>query len=308
MTRLADLSLDALASLLQGEGLSLDFGAARARIRSDVVALVPALRRVYGEHTHDPDCRFHDVDVVLRRARGLRRRVGPQIEMECDAAVLFEPFPADTHLPLLEWGINYLFAQRLNQRLLLHAGVVEIDGRAVVMPALPGTGKSTLTAALATSGARLLSDEFGVVDLDRTRLLPLVRPASLKNASIDVIEAFAPAAVIGPRFPRTRKGTVAHLAPDARSCRERHVPASPGLVLFPRYEAGSDLRVEPMSKARAFAKLAVNSFNYEILGPDGFDAVGRLLQASDVYRLTYGELSGAIDAIRGLVSRCGGRR
>ena len=84
---------------------------------------------------------------------------------------------------------------------------------------------------------------------------------------------------------------------------ERRVPAVPGLVLFPRYEPGAQIRVETLSKARAFAKLAVNSFNYEILGPDGFDAVGRLLQAGDVYRLGYGSLPDAIDAIAELVSR-----
>ena len=302
MTRLADLSLDALKAQLVERGLSLDFGAARARIRSDVDALPAAIQRAYGEFAHDPDGAFHDVSVRLRRRSGLRRPVSKTIELESDADVPFQPFPSDTHLPLLEWGVNYLLAQRLNHRLLLHAGVVELDGRAIVMPALPGTGKSTLTAALAASGARLLSDEFGVVDLDRGILHPLVRPISLKNASIDVIGAFAPSASIGPRFAGTRKGTVAYLAPDARSYRERRTPAVPGLVLFPRYQPGADVRVEPLSKARAFAKLAVNSFNYEMLGPDGFDAVGKLLEASLVVRMSCGELPDAIDAIRDLVS------
>jgi HprK-related kinase A len=288
---------------LAERGLSLDFGAARARIRSDVDGLAAAIRHAYGEFAHDADDAFHDVTVRVHMGTGLRRLVSPKVELATDADVPFEPFPADTHLPLLEWGINYLLAQRLNHCLLLHAGVVELDGRAVVMPALPGTGKSTLTAALATSGARLLSDEFGVVDLDRASLHPLVRPVSLKNASIDVIAAFAPTSSIGPRFPGTRKGTVAYLAPSARSYRERRVPAAPGLILFPRYQAGAKVRVEPLSKARAFAKLAVNSFNYEMLGPDGFDAVGRLLEASLVVRMSYGELDDAIDAIRGLVSR-----
>ena len=303
MTRLADLSIDALTALLAGRGLSLDFGDARARIRSEVAALAPAIQRAYGEFAHDADAAFHDVAVRLRRRGGAERLGGARVELESDADIPFAPFPAGIHLPLLEWGLNYLLAQRLNHRLLVHAGVVELDGRAIVMPALPGTGKSTLTAALVTRGARLLSDEFGIVDLEDARLHPLVRPVSLKNASIDIMSAFASDATFVPRFPGTRKGTVAYLAPDARSYRERRVPAVPGLVLFPRYEPGAQIRVETLSKARAFAKLAVNSFNYEILGPDGFDAVGRLLQASEVYRLSYGSLADAIDAIGELVSR-----
>ena len=39
---------------------------------------------------------------------------------------------------------------------------------------------------------RLLSDEFGAVRLRDVRLLPLVRPISLKNESIDVMKRFAP--------------------------------------------------------------------------------------------------------------------
>jgi HprK-related kinase A len=304
LTRLADLSLDALSALLTERGLSLDFGAARAQIRSDVAGLARAIQCVYGEFEHDPDGAFHDVSVRLR-TRGSGYRTGSaSAELESDGEMLFEPFPPDTHLPLLEWGVNHLLAQRLNHRLLLHAGVVEVEGRAIVMPALPGTGKSTLTAALAVSGARLLSDEFGVVDLGNARLHPLIRPVSIKNSSIEVLSAFAPSATFGPRFPGTRKGTVAYLAPDARSYRDRRVTAAPGIVLFPRYDAGAQVRVEPLSKARAFAKLAVNSFNYEILGPDGFDAVGRLLDASRVFRLSYGDLGEAIQAIRELVSGC----
>jgi hypothetical protein len=99
---------------------------------------------------------------------------------------------------------------------------------------------------------------------------------------------------------------VAYLAPDARSYRERRTPALPGLVLFPRYQPGAKVRIESLSKARAFAKLAVNSFNYEMLGPDGFDAVGRLLEGSLVARMTYSELADAIVAIRELVSRVKG--
>jgi hypothetical protein len=43
-----------------------------------------------------------------------------------------------------------------------------------------------------------------------------------------------------------------------------------------------------------------------MLGPDGFDAVGRLLEGSLVARMTYSELADAIVAIRELVSRVKG--
>jgi len=186
-----------------------------------------------------------------------------------DGETLFASFPADTHLPMLEWGINYLFAERLGFHLLLHAGAAELNGRGVILPALPGSGKSNLTAALATRGFRLLSDEFGVVRFGDGQLLPLLRPVALKNESIDAIAQFSPHAWIGRRFPKTRKGTVAHLAPDEEAVRRRHEPARPARIVFSRYDARVELAIELEEPSRAFDRVAVNSFNYEMLGPAG---------------------------------------
>lgn len=299
---LSELPLSAVRERLALGGLVLDFGAASARLRSDVPALAEVVQRVYHAFNVDDAAAFSVATMDLRRARGWRRWLRPQVEFITDGGLLFEPFPADTHLPLVEWGLNYLFADRLNAFLLLHAGVVERDGRAIVLPAMPGSGKSTLTAALSLRGFRLLSDEFGVVRLDDAQLLPLLRPVALKNASIDVIRAFAPEAVLGPRFEKTRKGTVAHLAPTRDAVRRCKEAARPALVVFPQYDAGTALEIEPMMKSRAFAKLAVNSFNYEILGRAGFDAVAALLDASACYRLLYNDLDRAIAALTELLA------
>ncbi len=46
----------------------------------------------------------------------------------------------------------------------------------------------------------------------------------------------------------------------------------------------------------------MNSFNYELLGPAGFDAVGALISRCDCYQLRFGDLDAAIAAISGLLS------
>ncbi len=297
---IAELGLDALRTGLAGDGLTIDLGAARVRIRSDVAELPALIQRVYGAFTLEPPGGVCDVTATLRRKRGLRRYLRPQLEILIDGAIEFEPFPLDTPLPLLEWGMNYALAQRACWCLLLHAGVIERNGRAVVLPAMPGAGKSTLTAALAARGFRLLSDEFGVVDFDDAWLTPLLRPVALKNQSIDVIQAFAPGTQFGPRYPKTHKGTVAHMAPSAAHVAMKHVRAAPGLIIFPRYVTGAGVDLEPVPRARAFARLAVNSFNYEFAGPRGFDALGRLVAGSDAYELVYGDLDRAIARIAAL--------
>ncbi len=305
---LADCSRAQIEGRLQGEGVALDLGAARVRIRSDCAGLAEAFQHVYADFEAEAAEGFFDVTAALTRRRGLRRLVARQVEFVVDGARPFEPFPADTHLPLLEWGLNWCLANRCGQHLLLHAGVVEKHGLALVLPAIPGSGKSTLTAALMLHGYRLLSDEFGVVRLYDGELLPMLRPIALKNESIGVIASRHPSARRGPEFPRTRKGTVSHLAPSAESVRFRHVPATPALVLFPRYVAGAPLLLERVPQVKAFAKLAINSFNYESMGVVGFDAVSQLVARCPCYRLSYADLDAALAAIDELVDDTLSRR
>jgi HprK-related kinase A len=298
---LAQTPLDDIETALRGDGLALDLGIIRARVRARIPRLAAAVQRVYGAFPFEIAQAFCDLTATLLPARGMRRWVQPQILFYLEGDTPFEAFPARTHLPMLEWGLNWAIAQRFTDVLLLHAGVVERDGRAIVLPAMPGSGKSTLTAALVNRGYRLLSDEFGAVEGNSGRLLPAVRPVALKNESISVIRDFAPAAVIGPDFPGTRKGTVAHVAPDRVAVEERHTPAEARLILFPRYEADSQTIVEEMPKSRAFAKLSVNAFNYELRGPAAFGVVARLIDQCDCYQLAYSDLENAIATIGDLL-------
>lgn len=303
MTRVADVSVAALGHALAGPGIALDFGLARARIRSDCAALAARVAEVYGAFPWEPAEGFFDVTVALMRRRGWRALARPQVEFVIDGERPFEPFPADTGLPLLEWGLNFCIAQRAQHVLLLHAGAVERDGLAILLPALPGSGKSTLVAGLACSGWRLLSDEFGAIGLDDGRCRPVLRPVALKNESIGVVRAAAPHAVIGPTYPRTRKGAVAHLAPDAVAVAGRHASAAPVAVVFPKFVRGAPTSLTPLPGAKAFAKLAANAFNYGVLGPDGFRAMRRLLEHADAYRLQFGALRDGLDAVDALHAR-----
>jgi len=300
--QIGELDQDAVERELRGPGIAIDFGPARVRVRADVPGFGAVLRVLYADFPASRPTGFFEISATLARARGLRRHFRPQVDFVVDGERPFEPFPADTHVPLFEWGVNFCVAHRLNHYLLLHAGAVACEGAGVLLPAVPGTGKSTLTAALVSRGFRLLSDEFGILRPSDGAILPAPRPIALKNESIEVIRRFASDAVLGPLFPKTRKGTVAHFAPRADSVARRHEPARPRLIVFPRFSEGAALQLEPIMRSRAFAKLSTNSFNYELLGPAAFESVGRLVQECDCYDLAYSDLEHAVDAIRSLLA------
>jgi HprK-related kinase A len=207
------------------------------------------------------------------------------------------PFPRDHAFALLEWGVNWCIATRAHQYLMLHAGAVERDGRALILPAMPGSGKSTLTAALIARGWRLLSDEFGLLDHQSGRLHPLPRAIPLKNRSIDVIRRFWPDADIGPVFTRTRKGDVAHLRPPAASLIRQAEPADPAWILFPQYVSGSPVQIGRQPQSQVFTRLSQNAFNYNLLGAVGFRSLSALVRDCPCWSIRYGDLDAVIAAI-----------
>jgi HprK-related kinase A len=219
----------------------------------------------------------------------------PQALFLFDGQVPYLPGPRRQALPLLEWGMNWVIARTAHQYLIIHAAVVERHGLALLLPAPPGSGKSTLCAGLAFRGWRLLSDELALLVPETGRVVPLVRPLSLKNESIDVIHRFAPHAVIGPRTEGTTKGTVALVKPPPASALALDTPALPRWVVFPKYEAGAAMRLTARSKAAAFVEIGNDALNYSILGETAFAALGDLIDRCDAGDFVYSDLEAAVE-------------
>jgi len=288
--------------LASPDGLRLEVGPFSVRIRSETGVFPPFLRSLYADFPLSSPETVADFRIRLRRPKTFRRFLQPQIIFESDGQKLFQPFPLSHAPPLFEWGLNWCIGTRAHQYLILHAAVLERGGRAVIMPALPGSGKSTLCAALMLHGWRLLSDEFGLVRAEGL-LDPIPRPIPLKNQSIGVIRRYAPQATLGPEFPKTRKGTVAHLKPTPASVARMRETAEPAWIVFPRYQEDSPARLSPLVPSYALLKLATNAFNYEVLGAEGFRRAGRLIRRCELYSFQYGHLEDAMNVFDSLPGR-----
>ena len=90
------------------------------------------------------------------------------------------------------WGIPALLCFSRRGDLPLHAAVVEIGGVAVLLAGPSGAGKTTLAAAFAERGYRLLGEDLACVQLDG-----------------------APAVVPGPAVLRLRQDTAGRVLPRA---------------------------------------------------------------------------------------------
>lgn len=274
--------------------LNFRFGPFRVQLDEAPPVVHAWLRSFYAPAIERPAPAFSDFHLRLRRPRGPRRWLRPQIRFLLDAYDPFEPYPLSHALPLFEWGLNWCIGTTAHHNLMLHAAVVEKQGRAAILPAMPGAGKSTLCAALIHRGWRLLSDEFGILRHEDGQLLPMPRLVGLKNRSIQVVRTFAPEAVIGPVFTGTRKGDVAHVAPPPESLRRQHETARPHWVIFPRYLPGSHGQLIVQQRSLAFTRLANNAFNYQVTGAAGFRTLTRLAEQCACHQLVYSDLDQAV--------------
>ena len=302
--RLVELGFDhCSARLASAKGLDLKAGPFTLNIQSKIPSVAEGLFVMYGNNLLADADEFVDHHVTIEQPAGLRRYLKPQVQFFFDGVAPFRPLPLVQAYPMLEWGLNLCVSSTANQYLIIHAAVVEKNGFAVVLPAPSGSGKSTLCATLVNSGWRLLSDELTLISLSSKLIDPLVRPVSLKNQSIDIIQSAFPQAVFTRVTRDTAKGTVAHMQAPASSV-ERATESVPlRYVVFPQYVAGSDVEVVPISRGHAFMRLIDNAFNYSLLGTEGFKLLSRVLRDSESMEFRYSRLDDAVRFFDGLGGR-----
>lgn len=267
----------------------LQCGRFTVSLQSTLNSVNEAVSRNYHELSGSPE--FVDFAIKLVPTRGARRWVKPQARFLCNGLEPFNPLPLNQAYPLLEWGLNWAVTQHFHETLVIHAAVLEKNGKAVILPGLPGAGKSTLCAALAYGGGwRLLSDELTLYDPEYHEVLPNPRPVSLKNQSIDLIAKHFTVPMT-PTVHDTLKGSVAHTKPTSDSLHRVMENCPPTHVIFPKFNANltaKTVRESSSPKSRYFFDIADNSFNYSILRHKGFLAVGKLVSQCDVRNVEYG--------------------
>ncbi len=295
--KVRDLSLDDVRRKLARGELVLKVPPFVARLRSDVDRVAEDLLLLYSDFEVGTPDDFADFHLEVLLEGGLRRWVKPMARFLADGEKAFSLLPAEQGFHMIEWGLNWAVSTMAHPYLSYHAAALERDGRALVMPAPPGSGKSTLSAALAHRGWRLMSDEITLYDLTSRQVTGMGRPVNLKNVSIDLIRGFAPQAELTRPVPDTTKGTLALMKAPAQSVARVLEPARPAWIVMPRYRAGSAPALTDMPKARMLLLLAEQAFNYDIHGRSGFEATADLVDSCECLEFEYSSLDEAVQCI-----------
>ena len=161
--------------------------------------------------------------------------------------------------------------------LCVHAGVVSLGDRLVVIPAVSGTGKTTLTAALVRAGFGYVSDEALAVDRLTHAVTAFPRPLAL---AADVLPLLG--------LPPAPDPDVEHLV---RASELGSVDPDPGrvtdLLLVRRDGSGPTLTRSPRS--RAVVELLHRSFNHYVDPLGSFHAAVGLARTAHVWSASYAD-------------------
>jgi HprK-related kinase A len=267
------------------------------RVGSAWRAPVDALKQLYADYPGADG--VPDYTVRLEPDKPWRWLIRPSVAIRGDHILPDAlPLPLVQGLLAAEMGMNLQLALGERRYLLLHAASVEKDGKGLILTGESGSGKSTLSALLGANGWRFMGDEFVLIEPETGAMLPFPRPVSLKNASITALEAVLPDGRFGTRLIGTPKGDIRHLKPDLSAIAAMDTPATPRLILFPRF--GFDAAVRDVPPGEAFVRLTQASTNYTTLGERGFDALTRLVTTVRAKAIDYPDTATALEMVAAL--------
>lgn len=195
--------------------------------------------------------------------------------------------------------LQYACAER-DSIATLHAGAVSDGHTCLVLPALGGSGKSTLTAALLTRGYRYLSDDVVPLERGSGHAVPVPVCLNLKPGSLPALADLYPEL---PDLPAWRSGDRRlRFLPPPEFARRRPDRAYPvAALVFPRYRPDAAPKLDPLDPITTLARLMESDVLFDLpLNPAIIGEFCAWIEATPAYALSYGSLAQATEILADL--------
>jgi hypothetical protein len=197
-------------------------------------------------------------------------------------------------LPALYGILFRALCSSMASSLLLHAAVAVRGERALVLPAVAGSGKSTLVAMLACRGWTFFSDELAVVDSQTQLIAPMPLPLTIKPGSVEPLRGYFPLLSGLAVWDRLDGKQVRYLLPPVESLPSADQRAKAVMLVFPQYSATAAAALEPLEKTEALRALCATGSSDRPLSEADIRALVALVEDAASYRLLFDDAASAV--------------
>jgi hypothetical protein len=197
------------------------------------------------------------------------------LNIVCDEKSIAGPFDLRLALGILDAELRMYIALHAPDHVFVHAGVVGIERRAIVLPGRSFAGKTTLVAALVHTGAEYWSDEYAVLDADGL-VHPYPKPLSVRIDATRVTEE-RPIESLGGRVG------------------DRPLPVA--VIAFTSYRPGATWALRPCTAGEGAVKLLEHSIAARARPAQVLAAVRRAATGAEVLEGGRGDADEAASAL-----------
>ncbi|HEX7722750.1 MAG TPA: hypothetical protein VF397_11375 [Pyrinomonadaceae bacterium] len=181
-------------------------------------------------------------------------------------------------LDQFESHLQLTVAEYAPRRVFVHAGVVGFKGRAILIPGMSFSGKSTLVAELLRAGATYYSDEYAVID-EHGRVHPYARDLRIRAAESTGVE---------------------RLRPEQLGAGIGSKPLRVGLVVSTNFKAGGRWRPRELTQGKAVLELLANTVSARSQPEMALSFLPKALASARILKGVRGEASEIVESLLSL--------
>jgi len=178
-------------------------------------------------------------------------------------------------LEAFESHVQLTVAEYAPHRVFVHAGVVGWNDRAILIPGLSHSGKTTLVDQLIRAGATYYSDEYAVLDV-RGRVHPYPRAMGIRS----------------PNSDESKK-----VRPEEIGAKVGSKPLRVGLVVSTKYKDGARWRPRQVTRGRGVLELMSNTVSARSQPEMALAVLPLALESAQILKGVRGEAAEIVDRI-----------
>ena len=228
---------------------------------------------------------------VVRRQETLSVETCLCVSSDSSGWILQDLKTSTTYRGALDGDLIYQLSDRLLYHLAdrnksahcLHAAAVSKNGKAIVMPANSGEGKSSFTAWLVANGFEYLSDEVALIN-SASLVAGVPRPIQIKADGMNAIMSLVTQPSLLVKGKQTTSLRSDAITPQIECNDDRYLAA----FVFPKFLKSQPFSWRKMSSGECCLKVMSNHINARNLVGFGFSEMANIIRKTPAYELNYG--------------------